>query len=336
MTAVRLFHEIADRTGCIYPVSTLLEAPTIAELAKRISDKDRTASESLILTLRDRGSRHPLFLIHDIGGNVLNYRRLAQELGNDQPVYGVRSPALDVNPDTDTTLPSNVEALAALYIEEITASFGDRPIALSGLSFGGKVAFEMAQQLHRSGRKVTFLGLLDTRLEMKDFRPNAGSRRISSKLRNFSYHCRRGLFHLQRIISGNTEEDYLQERIRKRRKKRQAANGEQQTASTDSRDRLSPEQRAAAWHRKLGAQWIPQPSSVPIHYFSAMEPSLRGPFDNMANWNYLAKRGLQVDYVQGNHISLLQDPHAATLARAFTQRMLSSTSVDRPISHNTP
>ncbi|MGK0187288.1 MAG: acyl-coenzyme A synthetase/AMP-(fatty) acid ligase/thioesterase domain-containing protein [Verrucomicrobiales bacterium] len=331
MAAVRLFHEIGERTGIVLPVSALLEVPTIAELAQRIETSDNESGSSLIITLRDRGSQSPLFLIHDIGGNVVNYRRLTQELSDDQPVYGIRSPGLDVNPDTATTLPHSVEELATLYINEITACIGDRPIALAGLSFGGKVAFEMAQQLHRAERQVTFLGLLDTRLEMRDFRPDAASRKVTSAIRSLTYQCRRAFFHLHRIASGKTDDDYLQERIRKRRKKQRAATGNSNSVRpADSRSQLSPEQKAAAWHRKLGTLWTPQPSAIPIHYFTAMDPSLRGPFDNMANWKSLSQRGLQIDPVPGNHISILEDPNAAILAKALTHRMLTDSAHHSP------
>ncbi|MEZ5329321.1 MAG: non-ribosomal peptide synthetase [Verrucomicrobiales bacterium] len=327
MTAVRIFHEIAERTGNVLPVSVLLEAPTVAELALRIENRGSIAqASSLIVTLRQSGSRPPLFLVHDIGGNVLNYRRLAQELGNDQPVFAVRSRALDCPASKASNLPRSVEELASLYIEAITATCGKRPVALAGLSFGGKVAFEIARQLHLANRKVTFLGLLDTRLEMQDVRPGSSGRIVTTTLRKLAYQLRRLLFHMQQMATGKTENDYLQERIRKRKKKRSTTDGKPSSAqsaltSDDPRVRMSPEQLAAAWHRKLGEKWEPCPSPVPVHYFVALEPSLRGPFNNMANWNYLATGGLNIKHVPGNHISVLEDPNIAILAKAMADRI---------------
>jgi acyl-coenzyme A synthetase/AMP-(fatty) acid ligase/thioesterase domain-containing protein len=327
MTAVRIFHEIAGRTGTVLPVSILLEAPTVAEIARKIVDRKSVFwADSLIVTLRQGGSQPPLFLVHDIGGNVLNYRRLAQELSDDQPVYAIRSPALDSDPDSADTLPHSVEDLAAFYIQAVTDTCGERPIALAGLSFGGKVAFEMARQLHLANREIAFLGLLDTRLEMQDVRPGSDLRILKTSLRRLIYQLRRLLFHAQRMATGKTENDYLHERIRKRKKKQATVIGSPTNenpafTSDDPRVRLSPEQLAAAWHRKLGEKWRPLSSPVPVHYFVATEPSLRGPFNNMANWQFLATGGLHVKKVRGNHISVLEDPNIATVAKVISSSM---------------
>ena len=323
MAAVRMFHEIAEHTGAVLPVSTLLESPTVAELVQCLKKKDALAS-GLIVTLRASGGLPPLFLVHDIGGNVLNYRRLAQELGEDQPVFGIRSPALDRHSHGPASLPDSVEDLAALYIEEITRACGDRAVALAGLSFGGKVAFEIARQLHSANREVAFLGLLDTRLEMNDFTPGADRRQVSAGFHRLGYQVRRAIRVASNMVTGKAEDNYLRERVRKRRKKRTAGAAptdpnDRGGAPGDSRDRLSPEQHAAAWHRRLGAKWQPQPSPVPIHYFAAQEPSLRGPFDNMANWRFLARGVLRIIPVHGDHISILQDPNVAGLAQAFSE-----------------
>ncbi|MDA0811598.1 MAG: alpha/beta fold hydrolase, partial [Verrucomicrobia bacterium] len=300
---------------------------TVAEIARKIvAGKSFSWADSLIVTLRQGGSQPPLFLVHDIGGNVLNYRRLAQELSDDQPVYAIRSPVLDSGPNSAETLPQSVEDLAALYIRAITDICGERSIALAGLSFGGKVAFEMARQLHLASREIAFLGLLDTRLEMQDVRPGSDSRTLSPSLRRLTYQLRRLLFHAQRMATGETENDYLNERIRKRKKKRATVssaptNENPAFSSDDPRVRLSPEQLAAAWHRKLGEKWQPLPSPVSVHYFVATEPSLRGPFNNMANWQFLATGGLHVIMVPGNHISVLEDPNISTLAKAISSSM---------------
>lgn len=330
MTAVRIFHEIFHRFGARLPVSVLLEASTVVELAARIETAKPAHNKNakvapaggLLLTLGNQGGRPPLFLIHDIGGNVLNYRRLAQELGSDQPVYGIRSPALDGWHRGLQEPPESLEALAALYIAEVTHACGDRPVALAGLSFGGKVAFEMARQLVAVGRPVVFLGLFDTRLEMSDLRPDTERRRLESAFRTFGYQCRRCLYHLRRWASGDTGSNYLNERVRKRRKKSRASgDAGPSEAGVAARDQLSPEQKAAAWHRGLGRIWQPQPCSVPVHYFAAREPTLRGPFDNLANWRHIAKGGIDVTMVQGNHISLLEDPHVPGLAAAVARSL---------------
>jgi aspartate racemase len=52
--------------------------------------------------------------------------------------------------------------MAAHYIKEMRALQPEGPYHLGGSSFGGLIAFEMAQQLHAQGQEVGLLALFDT------------------------------------------------------------------------------------------------------------------------------------------------------------------------------
>jgi thioesterase domain-containing protein len=52
--------------------------------------------------------------------------------------------------------------MAADYVAEIRAVQPHGPYFLAGYSFGGRVSFEIAQQLVRAGERVSFLGMIDT------------------------------------------------------------------------------------------------------------------------------------------------------------------------------
>ena len=60
------------------------------------------------------------------------------------------------------TLDWHVEDIAAYYVQAIRIQQPDGPYRVVGHSFGGIVAFEVAQQLVASGGQVSFVGLLDT------------------------------------------------------------------------------------------------------------------------------------------------------------------------------
>jgi thioesterase domain-containing protein len=57
-----------------------------------------------------------------------------------------------------------IEALAAHYIEEVRRAQPNGPYFLIGYSWGGLVAYEMAQQLTASGEVVELVALVDTLL----------------------------------------------------------------------------------------------------------------------------------------------------------------------------
>jgi thioesterase domain-containing protein len=54
-----------------------------------------------------------------------------------------------------------VEEIAARYLEAIRAEQPDGPFSLLGVSFGGVLAFEMAQQMARAGEPVPLVVVLD-------------------------------------------------------------------------------------------------------------------------------------------------------------------------------
>lgn len=58
--------------------------------------------------------------------------------------------------------PTSIEEMAACYIKAIRQVQPYSPYQLGGWSFGGLVAYEMAQQLHQAGEQVSFLAILDT------------------------------------------------------------------------------------------------------------------------------------------------------------------------------
>jgi len=68
-------------------------------------------------------------------------------------VYGVQSVGLEKNPDPSVT----IESLVSRYLLEIQAFQPVGPYQICGYSFGGILAYEIAQQLLRAGEKVTFM-----------------------------------------------------------------------------------------------------------------------------------------------------------------------------------
>lgn len=62
----------------------------------------------------------------------------------------------------DPPLLTNLEALAAHYVDEIRSVQTKGPYRIGGYNVGGLVAFEMAQQLQAGGAEVAVLALIDT------------------------------------------------------------------------------------------------------------------------------------------------------------------------------
>jgi aspartate racemase len=158
LLAVRLFAEIEQIFGRNLPLATLLQAPTIEEIARILRQDGGSVPWSSLVAIQPNGSKTPLLCIHPIGGNVLEYLNLVKYLGSEQPVYGLQAQGID-----GKQAPLNrVEDMAAHYIQEIRTLQPQGPYFLAGFSFGGLVAYEMAQQLYAQGQKVALLAMFDT------------------------------------------------------------------------------------------------------------------------------------------------------------------------------
>jgi len=159
LLAVQLFAEIEQIFAKNLPLATLLQAPTIEGLASILRQEKWSAPCSSLVAIQPNGSKTPLFCIHPIGGNVLEYLNLVKYLGSEQPVYGLQAQGVDGK----QTPRKQVEEMAAHYIQEIRTLQPQGPYLLAGFSFGGWIAYEMAQQLQTQGQKVALLAMFDTR-----------------------------------------------------------------------------------------------------------------------------------------------------------------------------
>ncbi|MFM6073373.1 MAG: thioesterase domain-containing protein, partial [Dolichospermum sp.] len=88
---------------------------------------------------------------------MFDFYGLARYLGADQPFYGLRSLGL-VPGEKPLT---GMAEIAANHIQAIQKIQPQGPYKLAGHSFGGKVAFEIARQLHEQGQEVAFLAIMD-------------------------------------------------------------------------------------------------------------------------------------------------------------------------------
>jgi acyl transferase domain-containing protein/thioesterase domain-containing protein len=190
LVAVRLFARIKKAYGVDLPLAVLFQAPSIERCAEIL--RKNLGIELLATKSRPRGSapdaapaaperafahivpiqpgngRAPFFCVHGAGGNVLNFRALAQHLGSAQPFYGLQARGVG----GEEPLPT-IEAMAEAYLEEIRIAEPHGPYLLGGYSGGGVVAYEAAQRLRAAGAEVPLLVLFDT------FHPSTRPRKIT-------------------------------------------------------------------------------------------------------------------------------------------------------------
>jgi FkbH-like protein len=175
LSAITVLFEVESAFGKSLPLSALLEAPTLRAFARLVDPSAGaphparqaapvTASAAAhdgwtpVVAIQTQGDRTPLFFVHGGGGQVLNFRLFSDTLGSDFPFYGLKT--LYDEPGRVRRLLS-IEQMAARYVTEIRRVQPDGPYALGGYSFGGVLAFEIAQQLRRAGETIAVLALID-------------------------------------------------------------------------------------------------------------------------------------------------------------------------------
>jgi amino acid adenylation domain-containing protein len=318
LLAIQLFTKIHQRLKVQLPLAILVRSPTVARLAEYLNSSSQANISSSLVPIQPHGTRTPFFCVHSLDPCLLFYKSLVQFLDPEQPFYGIQPYDVDNKLLSFTT----IEEIAAYYLWEIRSIQPHGPYYLGGFSFGGFIAFEMAQQLHKQGEKVALLAIFDT--------PALGIineiSRSAQLDRIWQLFCKYGhrfiydkvinqfIFYRNRII--NTWQK-IQGLLRVDRLKLTSA--QQQFART-----LATNERALESY---------QPALYPgkITLFKAGYNV--NTISLAAGWQDLAQLGVDTIEIPGDHVSLFTPPNAAHLARELDrclQTSLIEESLDPP------
>lgn len=114
-------------------------------------------TDSWFVVLQNQGSRSPLFCLHPVTGTISPFRNLIPYVSQQQPMYALQARGIY----DDLPLFKTIEELAADTIRAIKAIQPAGPYNLLGWSFGARLAYEIAQQLHATGDELALLAMLD-------------------------------------------------------------------------------------------------------------------------------------------------------------------------------
>ena len=159
LAALRLITKMNRVYDMDLGLASLISASTIASIAELVRSRFAPNTASSLVPIQPAGSKPPLFIVHGVGGNVVNFYGLSMRMGTDQPVYGVQSQALVGGQAALIRL----KDMAALYLTDIRKVQPHGPYQFLGYSFGGTVVLEMAHQLQAAGETVALLGMLDSK-----------------------------------------------------------------------------------------------------------------------------------------------------------------------------
>ncbi|MBD2103127.1 amino acid adenylation domain-containing protein [Leptolyngbya sp. FACHB-261] len=307
LTAMRLIAQVNQQFEQPLSLSTFFLKPTVEELAKAVTQAGPSTWSPLVPLqaegAQSEGAKPPFFCVHPVLGMIFPYYELSLHLGKKQPFYGLQPLGL-----SGETPQSRIEDMASYYIEALRKIQPQGPYYLGGYSFGGLVAFEMAQQFWRQGQQVALLALLDTPVPAKRNQPGV-------------FQVFKFLFATVAPFAWRFLLDYLHLIRAPGKKQKSKAN----LIPNESKRRILNELTIAPMLKVFRANsqaalaYQPQvyPGRIALFRTSDQDPQARR--DPTLGWGQLALEGVKVYSVPGNHLSLLRKPQVQVLAQQLQE-----------------
>ena len=303
--AAQIMADLREITGRNLRLSSLVRAPTIRRLAE-LAQAVAWEPFSPVVTLREGSRSRPFFLVHGLGGSVLELVSLGQALRTDRAVLALQARGLEPGRKPH----SSVQSMAADYIDEIRRIQPRGPYAIAGFSFGGLVAFEMTQMLQARGETVEFLGLIDTNVPEHALPLGAWTRlrwdRLRRHWREFRSDGDHGRF--SRHYGDATGRVWL--RLRRRPEVRWPLD-----------IRLPPLLKQVREAAVLAfVKYKPRRYDGRVVLFRA-DSRAAGVSDPLPTWKSVARGGLDVVVIPSDHLGLIQEPAVRQLAAALDRHL---------------
>ncbi|HEX7182946.1 MAG TPA: amino acid adenylation domain-containing protein [Thermoanaerobaculia bacterium] len=328
LMAVRLVAQVRRQLGHRLPLTTLLETPTIERLAAILRAEMPPPEQRHLIAVQPRGVQLPLFFVHPGHGSVSSYLGLARHLGVDQPLYGLQARDLDREGDAYMS----VEELASRYLAEVREKQPQGPYLIGGWSFGGLVAFEMAQQLRQTGEETGALLLLDTRTPAANA-PLAALEPSLMKAYLLIEHAKQ-VAHLSVKDLPVSPHDLVGLELEEQIDRLMNAMKDRDALPRDIEPSLVRRYLELRVARFLAIKnYRPDVYPGPITLFRAAEVYTDTSLEEAARifeeisrkptygWDELTIEPVIIHHVPGNHESMIYEPHVQALARAIAEHL---------------
>ncbi len=318
LVAVQLVSELNRTIQVKLSAHSLLENATIAALSESIqavltnntrntqSGLQKALPQSLVKMQAGNPLKKPLFLVHPIGGHIYIYRDLINSLGIEQPVYALQAQGIDgeVQPLTQ------IEEMATHYINALQVVQPDGPYILGGHSFGGLVAFEMAQQFYALGQRIVLLFMMDTvgpeqsLIEQED----------SDDVRIIAYALGLDGNLVLPVPPEQFSQLDLEEQIRYFYKHSKTAN---QVYPEEFIPHIRHFLDVIKANNQAMNDYIPKTYQGKLLFFRAQERDTYLPTNPERNWIDLAVEGMDIYDISGNHTSMNFSPNVEATAKVL-------------------
>jgi thioesterase domain-containing protein len=329
--AARLFLRINESMAKNLPLSTLLQATTVEQMANLIRTGTETELWSSAVNLQSEGQPPPFFFVPGAGGNLLRLADLARHVGPVQPFYAFQVPGFDGKQQPCTT----IEQAASYFVDVMRSIQPSGPYFLGGYSWGGMVALEMAQQLQTKGQEIAMLAIVDSAAQSPRF---IHIRHVTQNLMRLfrldpereeelflilhdlffelNYFVRKGAIekakHLVHRMRGFAKQTLMDV------EKSSPFGSKRRRTDYWERFNLDPLRLALV---RINARsykiYVPQRYDGQVYVFKSLSgdqnPTSRST-DPQMGWEQIAAKGVEMHLIPGDHLSMMNEPNVITLA----------------------
>ncbi|MBB6474867.1 non-ribosomal peptide synthetase [Sphaerisporangium rubeum] len=285
--------------GLTVSFEDFLRTPTVAGVAASAApDGGPRQAGGALTCLSPAGDGTPMVFVHPLGGTVFCYRHLITELYGTAPLYGLTLSSLLGGAAAEE---DSLEALTGRYAEEIARTVTG-PVAITGWSAGGLIAYETARRLRELGADVTSLVLIDPSppedhghwrghvREVRRIRSRLSLATEEEREAEFAAVIGSGLFRAMGIAP-STCRDYS----------------------------LFPQDVLGIWERQLHLLGAYDPGSYdgPVTLLTSRESGPARRDELVRDWRRLATGPFHCREVDGDHLSMMRPPAVTSAAAAL-------------------
>ena len=156
--AVQLINLIEKEFSVNLPPIKFIQNPSIRALSEEIGSEKSNLTWSSLVPLKTTGNKTPLFTIHAGGGHIFFYNGLVKYLDKEQPVYSLQPLGFDTGVD----LHRSIEEMSIDYLKEIKKVQPKGPYKILTTCFSQAVGVEIVNLLNTEGEVAPLFIVVDS------------------------------------------------------------------------------------------------------------------------------------------------------------------------------
>jgi amino acid adenylation domain-containing protein len=282
-------------------LTRFFQAPTIEAVAASLRGDRWEHPDTRVFAMQKCGSRPPLIIVN--AGPY--YLPLVRRLGRDQPVFGLSLPERSMLPEQ-----FSLSDIAADLVEALCTSDVAGPYYLAGWSAAGVIAYEMARQLRSQGKETALLSLFDTN-NPDYWRSFQGWQKLP--IRAYLW-LEKVLYHLRKVrgIPYRQARRYFRDRMKK---------FTLEDRTEDNRNRGTGGAGEWLWQiqYRTALDYRPEPCDTPVALFRSTALQKGWFRDPLLGWGPVARGGITVHELAGEHDTMFLEPHVQRLAALWKE-----------------